>query len=112
MPGAEHRRQRKMLNSGFSTESMRSYLPMFYTISKKVSEHSPLDTTSILNLVQLKDILSESTKRDGHEIDVVHWVKRASVEFIAQAGLGYAFGEVDSRDNPSHPVVKAIDALL
>lgn len=35
--GAQHRRQRKMVNPAFSVDNMRNMMPIFYGITRKVS---------------------------------------------------------------------------
>ena len=62
--------------------------------------------------LQLKHIIADLARRDAGEVDVLHWLSRAGVEFIAEAGLGHAFGEVDSSERRSHPIVDATKTLM
>ena len=56
-------------------------------------------------------MISTAVERNNGDVDLLHWLSRAGVEVIAQAAFGRTFGEVDSIDNPSHPVVHAIKQL-
>ena len=65
-----------------------------------------------VHFTQLRHVIGESARRNSGQVDVVHWLSRAGVEFIAQAALGHTFGELDSNDTPPHPVVDAIKQML
>ncbi|KAJ3559641.1 hypothetical protein NM688_g212 [Phlebia brevispora] len=92
--GAQHRRQRKVLNTVFSTENMRKMTPMFYELSRK-----------------LRCSLSELVKSSSKEIDVVHWMGRAALEFVAQGGMGHSFDSLQPYDEDKHVVGKAMKTL-
>ena len=74
---------------------MKACWPIFASVSK-----------------QLRGIIEESVRRNEGEVDVLHWLSRAGVEFIAQAAMGHAFGELESYDTPSHPVVDAVKQFM
>ncbi|OBZ67742.1 hypothetical protein A0H81_12348 [Grifola frondosa] len=72
--GAQHRRQRKLLNPLFSVNHLRSVTPIFYEVCHK-----------------LRDAI-ESRVHDGpQEVDMLSWMSRAALELIGQSGLGYSF---------------------
>lgn len=45
-------------------------------------------------------------------MDVIHWLSRAGVEAIGQAGFGRSFGTIDSKDAALHPIVVAVKNFL
>lgn len=47
LPGAQHKRQRKMLNPVFSAKHLREMMPLFYQVVHKVRRpsHSPSPST-------------------------------------------------------------------
>ncbi|KAI0955823.1 hypothetical protein AcV7_006386 [Taiwanofungus camphoratus] len=72
--GDHHRQQRKLLNPVFSPNHMRHLLPMFYDVVHNLRD------AIVFQVV------------DGHgEIDMLHWMGRASLELIGQGILGYSF---------------------
>ncbi|KAH9854630.1 cytochrome P450 [Lenzites betulinus] len=72
--GAQHRRQRKILNPLFSGKQMRGLTPIFTPIIHK-----------------LKDAISVRVADETREIDMVGWMGRAALELIGQGGLGHSF---------------------
>ncbi|PCH42180.1 cytochrome P450 [Wolfiporia cocos MD-104 SS10] len=69
--GTQHRKQRRMLNPVFSVNNMRYMTPTFYNIAYK-----------------LRDALQARLSNGLRELDMLNWMRRASLETIAQAGLG------------------------
>lgn len=64
MKGAEHHRQRKVLNPMFSTSALRYMPPIFYTVTKKVRAAYNLSLNMLILLQfidSLKIICSEGT---------------------------------------------------
>ncbi|CCL99751.1 uncharacterized protein FIBRA_01773 [Fibroporia radiculosa] len=72
--GETHRKQRKLLNPAFSTNHMRSILPIFYGVAHR-----------------LRDAISTQVKNGPEEVDILNWMSRTSLELIGQGGLGYSF---------------------
>ena len=105
-----------MLNPAFSTDRIAGCAPIFLDISHKVGPRSRLLRCERKHdnghLIQLRNVISTDVQRNDGEVDVLHWLSRAGVEFIAQAAFGHTFGEVDSIDKPSHPLVQAIKQLM
>ena len=76
--GAEHRKQRRVLNPGFSTESIRSYTPIFHGISRKVCHR---EGSAICNT----DLVVAETNHFGP--DQARWPgSRCSVLAVARWG--------------------------
>ncbi|KAI0648491.1 cytochrome P450 [Trametes meyenii] len=72
--GAQHRRQRKMLNPLFSAKHLRDMTPLFN------------------NVVQRLHVALTSRVKDGpRELDVLGWMGRTALELIGQGGLGHSF---------------------
>ena len=43
-------------------------------------------------IIQLRNVLMKQVGKGGTtEIDLLHWVSRAALDFIGQGGFGYAF---------------------
>ncbi|KAI0733602.1 cytochrome P450 [Fomitopsis betulina] len=72
--GAEHSRQRKLLNPVFSVNHMRHMTPLFYNITYR-----------------LRDAIMSRVNQGQHEIDMLGWMGRTALELIGQGGLGYSF---------------------
>ncbi|KAI5118708.1 hypothetical protein M0805_004508 [Coniferiporia weirii] len=81
--GQQHQKQRKMMQSVFSANYIRGLTPIFYRVTH-----------------ELVDVLKHQF--DSHfsgtvlEIDMLHWMRRAALEYIGRGGLGYSFGPLDA----------------
>jgi len=94
--GAQHRRQRKMLNPVFSVNHMRHMLPTFYNIVHK-----------------LRDAIAARVTDDPREIDMLHWMGRTALEIIGQGGLGYSFDTlIDDKDDAYGFAMKSLAPTL
>ncbi|PCH42156.1 cytochrome P450 [Wolfiporia cocos MD-104 SS10] len=91
--GDQHRKQRRMLNPVFSVNNMRHMTPTFYSIAYK-----------------LRDALQARLSNGPRELDMLNWMGRASLETIAQAGLGCSLDPL-VRDKPDE-YVDAIKAVV
>ncbi|KAI0806688.1 cytochrome P450 [Fomes fomentarius] len=74
--GAQHRRQRKMLNPVFSAAHLRNMTHIFYELAHK-----------------LRGAMGRNLGKDAHEVDVNGWMSRTTLEMLGQAGLGYSFDD-------------------
>ncbi|PIL34530.1 cytochrome P450 [Ganoderma sinense ZZ0214-1] len=83
--GAQHRRQRKLLNPVFSVSHLRNMTHIFYNVAHK-----------------MRSALATRVPKDGSGkvLDVNDWMARTTLEMLGQAGLGYSFDnfEEDSID--------------
>ncbi|KAH9846410.1 cytochrome P450 [Lenzites betulinus] len=81
--GAQHRKQRKLLNPVFSVAHLRDVSHIFYRIAHR-----------------LQKALEARAGQDGGIVDVNGWMSRAALEMLGQAGLGYSFDNFidDSKD--------------
>ncbi|KAH9936148.1 cytochrome P450 [Fomitopsis serialis] len=73
--GAQHGRQRKLLNPVFSVSHMRHMLPLFYNIVYK-----------------LRLAIESRVGEDPREIDMLSWMGRTALELIGQADSTNAYG--------------------
>ncbi|RPD54880.1 cytochrome P450 [Lentinus tigrinus ALCF2SS1-7] len=84
--GANHRRQRKLLNPAFSISHMRRIIPIFNAIGH-----------------QLVEAIEDRVRGNpaAVELDMLSWMGRTALELIGQAGLGYSFDPLvaDSPDD-------------
>ncbi|KZT73906.1 cytochrome P450 [Daedalea quercina L-15889] len=78
--GAQHGRQRKLLNPVFSVNHMRHMLPLFYSIAHQAS--------SSLHSGSLRSAIASRVGEEGSEVDVLGWMARTALELIGQGGLG------------------------
>ncbi|RXW23527.1 hypothetical protein EST38_g2354 [Candolleomyces aberdarensis] len=90
--GEQHRKQRKMLNPVFSMGHMRGVIPSFYEVVHRLSG-------------TFENQLASSG--GAKEIEMVHWVKRTSLELIGKSGLGYSFDAL-TENAVEHPYSRSV----
>ncbi|KIY50941.1 cytochrome P450 [Fistulina hepatica ATCC 64428] len=96
MAGAQHARQRKIMNPVFGLPQVKSLTPLFYDISEKLAE------------VLDKEI--EATMSDDKILDMSEWMSRIALETVGQAVLGHSFDPLTS--SSSNPYTSAIKELI
>ncbi|KAF5316754.1 hypothetical protein D9619_006487 [Psilocybe cf. subviscida] len=92
--GAQHKKQRKMLNPVFSTAHMRDMVPIFYEVVYK-----------------LRKAIGKKVENGPREVEMMTWITRTALELIGQTGIGYSFDSLEE-DVPSHRYVKAAVAYI
>ncbi|KAH6900991.1 cytochrome P450 [Coprinopsis sp. MPI-PUGE-AT-0042] len=92
--GHEHKRQRKVLNSVFSTSHIRNMTSIFDENTSKLAE-------------TLSKIVGEEKK----EVEVFDWMARGALEIIGQGGFGYSFDSLSEHGKP-HPFAASVKILL
>ncbi|KAH6916434.1 cytochrome P450 [Coprinopsis sp. MPI-PUGE-AT-0042] len=92
--GHEHKRQRKVLNSVFSTNHIRNIASIFDE-----------------NTLKLAETLSNIAGQEKKEVEVFDWVTRGALEIIGQGGFGYSFDTLSEHDKP-HPFATSVKILL
>ncbi|KAH9057442.1 cytochrome P450 [Lactarius vividus] len=80
MPGAHHRKQRKLLVQAFGVNHLRRMTPTFYRLARQLRGN-------------LESIVSDGPQ----EINMALWTGKLAIEIIGQAGLGYSFGALEGR---------------
>ncbi|KAF5327121.1 hypothetical protein D9619_004725 [Psilocybe cf. subviscida] len=88
--GAQHRKQRKMLNPVFSIAHMRNMVPIFYQVSHK-----------------MRQSIAKSLANGPREVEMVSWMTRTALELIGQSGLGFSFDSLTDKE-PTHRYAKAV----
>jgi cytochrome P450 len=78
--GDAHRRQRKMLEPIFSTPYIRALMPVFY-----------------MSGYQLRDAIRNEIHDKPKTVNIMHWLARAALEIMGQAGLGRDLGALEGR---------------
>ncbi|KAH6919090.1 cytochrome P450 [Coprinopsis sp. MPI-PUGE-AT-0042] len=92
--GHKHKRQRKVLNTVFSTSHIRNMASIFDEVTSK-----------------LADSLSNIVGQEKKEVEVFDWMTRGALEIIGQGGFGYSFDNLSEHDKP-HPFATSVKILL
>lgn len=92
---AEHRRQRKLLNSVFSATQMRALVPIIHDIS-----------------TQLADVIERKIHNGEARIDIWDLSYRTAVESLGCAGLGYPFHSLDESKSKSDAYSNAVKSFF
>ncbi|KAI9458417.1 cytochrome P450 [Lactarius psammicola] len=82
MPGAHHRKQRKLLVQAFSVNHLRHMTPIFHGVARQLRRN-------------VESIVSDGPR----EINIAEWTGKLAIEIIGQAGLGYSFGTLEGRND-------------
>ncbi|PCH33099.1 hypothetical protein WOLCODRAFT_147203 [Wolfiporia cocos MD-104 SS10] len=84
LSGEPHRKHKRILAPAFSATEIREMLPTVRVVAAKL--HNAI-TSRIAN--------------GSQEIDIMHWLSRATLEIIGQAGLGHSFDSLigEERDD-------------
>ncbi|RPD61381.1 cytochrome P450 [Lentinus tigrinus ALCF2SS1-6] len=83
----QHRKHRKMLNPAFSLANMRKLLPTIQPIVDSLAE-----------------LISAVLPSDGstQEIDIISWMARGTLEYVARAVLGITLDTLDTTKTNAH----------
>jgi len=46
-------------------------------------------------------LIAKKVENGPQEIDMLHWMSRAALEYIGQGGLGYSFRNLDDEGEPN-----------
>lgn len=97
--GADHRRQRKILNPSFSQVAVRGMTPVFFDKAYELKE-------KLLALIADKETDASPTPAEpedrvegGKKIDVMRYLGQATLDVIGVCGFGYDFKSLSSEDN-------------
>ncbi|KAF2857711.1 cytochrome P450 78A3 [Piedraia hortae CBS 480.64] len=98
--GDEHKRQRKMLMPAFAYRHIKDLYPLFWRKSAQLVDC--LSTASKTGVKEegfdLEDVPSEHAPGS---VEVGHWVSRATLDIIGEAGMGQTF---QALHNPSNEI--------
>ncbi|KAJ7637635.1 cytochrome P450 [Mycena polygramma] len=90
--GAQHKKQRKLLNPVFSAAHLRKMVPVFFGVAQRV-----------------RTTLERQVQNGPKEVDVLIWCTRLALELVGQAGLGYSFDPLVDDEIP--PYIQSIKKL-
>lgn len=108
--GADHKRQRRVLNQCFNQQAIKDLLPIFYDKAEELSE-------KLLGLVE-EDPQNEAaptpTKPEGiqiggRKIDVMKYIAMCTIDIIGLAGFGY---ELDSLSGTKNEMADAFKKMF
>ncbi|KAJ3544585.1 hypothetical protein NMY22_g2729 [Coprinellus aureogranulatus] len=91
--GAQHKKQRKMLNPVFSVAYIKKMIPTFYSVTSN-----------------LRDALLEKTANGPVEVDITQLMGKTALELISQCGLGKSFNSFADGDEDEY--ITAMKMLL
>jgi hypothetical protein len=93
---AEHKRQRKLLNTVFSATNMRALVPIIYDISAEVRYVFVLSVYIGTNMHRKLADLCEHKMHNGEaQINMLDLSYRSAVESLGRAAFGYPFHSLD-----------------
>ncbi|KAK4057130.1 hypothetical protein OIO90_001625 [Microbotryomycetes sp. JL221] len=103
--GEDHKRQRKVMNPAFAPSHLKEMLPTFFEYSYKLRDKwmEMVQSTIQDDRAHKNDGAAQqylSSKPDNENvIEVSHWLSRATLDVIGDAGFGYHFGAVSGERN-------------
>lgn len=95
--GPEHAHQRKSLAPGFSTQSIRSLLPVFWSKGTQVASKWRDEMAS-------KNLTTTT-------IEVLEWLNRTTLDIIGQAGFGYNINSIDQPETSIRQAYRLVFAF-
>ncbi|KAF8504447.1 cytochrome P450 [Russula emetica] len=88
--GMAHKKQRRVLNAVFSVQRMRTVMPIFWDVTRRLED-------------TLVNVLHGGTT----ELDMLAWLSRVSLELIGQAGIGVSFDTLSETSPPNEYMLAA-----
>lgn len=89
--GADHKRQRRLLNPSFSAAAVRDMVPIFFDKAYELKD-------KMLNMIEDESVLASKTPAvpedkvvGGRKVDVMKYVNQATLDVIGIAGFDYDF---------------------
>ncbi|KAF5364508.1 hypothetical protein D9757_011972 [Collybiopsis confluens] len=83
--GDDHRRQRKIMLSGFTTPEANNFLPIFFSCAASLAR-------------RWSDVLTNSEDH-SYIFNIPTWVTRATLDAIGKVAFDYDFGATDNHEN-------------
>ncbi|KAM0789153.1 hypothetical protein ACM66B_000004 [Microbotryomycetes sp. NB124-2] len=103
--GEDHKRQRKVMNPAFAPSHLRDMLPTFFEYSHKLRDkwlevvNSPVQDDRAHKDDTAARAYLEKKPEGENVIEVSHWLSRATLDVIGDAGFGFHFGAVNGDRN-------------
>lgn len=98
--GADHRRQRRVLNPCFSPQSIRDVMPVFYDKAEELREKLlGLIEDDSEGIASPTPAVKEDTVAGGRKIDVMRFLGMCTLDVIGVAGFSYDFKALSQPKN-------------
>ncbi|KAH9169230.1 cytochrome P450 [Lactarius sanguifluus] len=98
--GAQHRKQRKVMNPAFGPAQVRKFTSLFLEKSLELRDI-------------WADLISKSTRKDGKlGLDTFTWLNKVTLDIIGLAGFDYAFNSLHSPDGRQNELYDSIRSML
>jgi hypothetical protein len=78
--GNAHKRQRRVAAPAFSTQNMRAFVPLIFNKGEELKDRW-------MGLIQEQAVKDTQKNRTGLQLDVCHWMSRATFDVIGLAGV-------------------------
>jgi hypothetical protein len=99
--GADHRRQRKILNPSFSQAAVREMVPMFLDKAYELKD----TLITLINDTSIETSPTPAVKGDivpgARKIDVMRYLAQATLDVIGLAGFNYDFRSMSLTEGPN-----------
>jgi len=90
--GNAHKRQRRVAAPAFSIQNMRAFVPLIFNKGEELKDRW-------MGLVQEQAVKDTQKNPTGLQLDVCHWVSRATFDVIGLAGFDYHLNAIQNEDN-------------
>ncbi|KAH8985283.1 cytochrome P450 [Lactarius akahatsu] len=98
--GAQHRKQRKIMNPAFGPAQVRKFTSLFLEKSLELRDI-------------WADLISKSTRKDGKlGLDTFTWLNKVTLDIIGLAGFDYAFNSLHSPDDKQNELYESVRSML
>ena len=77
--GEAHKRQRRVATPAFSTQNIRAFVPLIFNKGEELKDRW-------MGLIQEQAVKDTQKNSTGIQLDVCHWVSRATFDVIGLAG--------------------------
>ncbi|KAH9054513.1 cytochrome P450 [Lactarius vividus] len=98
--GAQHRKQRKVMNPAFGPAQVRKLTSLFLEKSLELRDI-------------WADLISKTTRKDGKlGLDTFTWLNKVTLDIIGLAGFNYAFNSLHSPDESQIELYESIRSMV
>ncbi|KAH9005441.1 cytochrome P450 [Lactarius hatsudake] len=98
--GAQHRKQRKVMNPAFGPTQVRKFTSMFLEKSLELRDI-------------WADLISKTTRKDGRlSFDAFVWLNKVTLDIIGLTGFNYAFNSLHSPDENQNELYESIRSMF
>ncbi|KAN0123147.1 cytochrome P450 monooxygenase [Russula decolorans] len=90
--GNAHKRQRRFAAPAFSIQNMRAFVPLIFNKGEELKDRW-------MGLIQEQAVKDTHKNPTGLQLDICHWVNRATFDVIGLAGFDYHLNAIQNEDN-------------